>query len=179
MWNSPASGSCEFVGFGPVPDPFTNKRPFTSVLKTSIKELTVLPLIRLTLLSWQTAGWVSVLSDRFSFFLFILWLFLEFLPYPSVCKSHACLIFQFAAYLQSLHPKCAEKKTSFHMSQTHKHWKPVIRVLVHRHRHSRGDPEPPSWKNKTGGLGVGAQHINEQRRTKKITAARCPVSRGK
>lgn len=56
VWNSPASGSGEPVGLGPVPDPFTNKRPFTNVLKTSIKELAVLPLIGLTLLFWQTAG---------------------------------------------------------------------------------------------------------------------------
>lgn len=56
VWSSPASGFGEPVGLGPVPGSFTNKRPFTNVLKTSIKELTVLPLIGLTLLFWQTAG---------------------------------------------------------------------------------------------------------------------------
>lgn len=66
MWNSPASGSGEFVDLGPVPDPSTNKGPFTNVLKTSIKELTVLLLSCLALPFWQAAGWVSLLPDRFS-----------------------------------------------------------------------------------------------------------------
>lgn len=71
MWNSPASGSAEIVGFGPVPDPSTNKRPFTNVLKTSIKELTVLPLICLTPLFWQMAEFCSLVMG----FLFPLFIF--------------------------------------------------------------------------------------------------------
>lgn len=61
----PGPGSAEIVGFGPVPDPSTNKRPFTNVLKTSIKELTVLPLICLTPLFWQ-ANEFAPWCDRFS-----------------------------------------------------------------------------------------------------------------
>lgn len=55
-WNSPASGFGAPVGLGPVPDPFTNKRPFTNALKTPIGELAVAPSIGLTRLCSQTPG---------------------------------------------------------------------------------------------------------------------------
>lgn len=72
VWDSPAPGSAEPVDLGPVPDPFTNKRPFTNVLKTSIKELTVLPAIGLTLLfGRQLAGFHSSVIALLCF-LFIL-----------------------------------------------------------------------------------------------------------
>lgn len=101
VWNSPASGSGEFVGFGPVPGPFTNKRPLTSVLQTSIKDLSVLLSVQLTCRSSrqlaESHSWGS-----FAFLSFYSLTVAEFLLYPSVYKSPVSRVCS-SAWLWGLH----------------------------------------------------------------------------
>lgn len=86
MWNSPASGPGEPVGFGPVPDPFTKKRPLTSALQASIKELG--PPVGSALPAVLAGSWRGPPPrDRFSFLSSYSLTVSEFLLCPSVYKS--------------------------------------------------------------------------------------------